>query len=99
MRMGKQNDPNIRGILFDKDGTLIDFNSIWIPLSIELVNQIIVNDGFQNRLQHKKDLLKSIGIGTDNKTLPGSIFVSGTIEDIAQARNYEFLGEEKGMRI
>ncbi|HED14204.1 MAG TPA: HAD family hydrolase [Gammaproteobacteria bacterium] len=30
----------VRGILFDKDGTLIDFNSAWIPAGIETAKQL-----------------------------------------------------------
>ncbi|SHI22278.1 phosphoglycolate phosphatase [Sporobacter termitidis DSM 10068] len=83
MNKQKQRRPDIRGILFDKDGTLIDFDSIWIPLALELVNMILDNDIPQKRPQHQKLLLQSIGIGPDNKTLPHSVYASGTMEDVA----------------
>lgn len=77
---------NIRGILFDKDGTLIDFNSIWIPLAFELTNRLLAESPLpekRRRLQ-RETLLKKIGVEADGSMRPGSIYASGTEEDLAE---------------
>lgn len=74
----------IRGILFDKDGTLIDFNSIWIPLAFELTNQLLDSCAAEKMgSEHKKILLQRIGIRADGSVIPGSIYASGTQDDFA----------------
>ena len=74
----------IRGILFDKDGTLLDFNSIWIPAANCLIDNILHkycefdNDTIRN------ELFQSIGI--EGKNISGQgILASGTVFDIADA--------------
>lgn len=34
----------IRGVLFDKDGTLFDFNATWMPLYLETANEVASGD-------------------------------------------------------
>lgn len=74
---------NIRSILFDKDGTLINFNSIWIPLAFNLVENLLSEYGLGTR--HKEILLGNIGLYSDGSVSPGSIYASGTGEDMARA--------------
>lgn len=81
---------SIRSILFDKDGTLIDFNSIWIPLAFKLVGELLSEYGFDTG--HKKILLERIGLYSDGNVTPGSIYASGTEDDVAWAI-YNYLKE------
>lgn len=74
----------IRGILFDKDGTLLDFNSIWLPASNYLADKIVEKYCKVCTRDIKEELLKSIGV--ENGTANGSgILAAGTVFDIAEA--------------
>ncbi|MCZ8510938.1 HAD family hydrolase [Paenibacillus filicis] len=75
----------IKGILFDKDGTLMDFYSSWILVAKQLADHLlekldIANDG----PAIKEDLLNSIGLH-DNKVDPKGFLASGTTHDIFEA--------------
>jgi len=80
--LNKQNK-RIRGILFDKDGTLIDFNSIWIPLAFELTSKLFFK--YQILPKQKAVLLDRIGVSPDGNMVSGSIYASGTEDDLAKA--------------
>lgn len=70
----------IKGMLFDKDGTLIDF-SLWRDASIELIDDIIMQYKLNDEKLYKK-LYKSIGLN-DNWVEPFGAVASGNLEDIA----------------
>lgn len=36
--------PSVRGVLFDKDGTLFDFNATWMPLYLETADEVAGGD-------------------------------------------------------
>lgn len=78
--------PNIKGILFDKDGTLIDFHSIWLPIISQLVDKAIIKLGLDpnEKVDIKNALIKIVGV--DNQgVLPNGILASGTTEDMSNA--------------
>ncbi len=83
MALRNRGKKRIRGILFDKDGTLIDFNSIWIPLAFNLTDKLCNQYKLVNK--DKAALLERIGIQSDGNILQNSIYASGTEEDIAEA--------------
>ncbi|WP_026883683.1 HAD family hydrolase [Clostridium akagii] len=74
----------IKGILFDKDGTLLDFNSIWIPAAEYLVDNIISRYFTQCGNIIRKKLLYSIGV-EDGEAKGTGILASGTAFDISEA--------------
>ncbi|KKI89194.1 hypothetical protein WQ54_26860 [Bacillus sp. SA1-12] len=74
----------IKGILFDKDGTLIDFHSIWVPVAFDLVDQLLVKVTADKNGYLKTDLLKSIGVAEEFISADG-ILASGTTRDINDA--------------
>lgn len=74
----------IKGILFDKDGTLIDFHAIWVPTALELVHQLLDKVGADENDLVRNDLLKSIGVEEDCVCADG-ILASGTTRDISNA--------------
>ena len=80
----------IRGILFDKDGTLIDFKSLWIPLAFELISKLTGETGLTQG--QKAVLLDRIGLREDGGLLPEGIYTAGTLEDVAQVL-YGHMGE------
>jgi phosphoglycolate phosphatase len=84
----------IRGILFDKDGTLIEFNSIWIPLAFELTDKLLVSGSVPDPLRqaHRQTLLRKIGIDENGGMAPGSVYASGTEQELSEVL-YRSAGE------
>lgn len=76
---------NISAALLDKDGTLIDFQSYWIPVSEAMIRLLVGRlelDDASGAIQRR--LLQSIGIeGTT--VVPGTPVASGTGKDVADA--------------
>jgi phosphoglycolate phosphatase len=69
----------IKGFLFDKDGTLIDFNEIWLPVTKSVAAKM------KGRYQSEKteeELLKCIGVNKEKIDADG-ILASKTTKDIA----------------
>lgn len=71
----------IRGIIFDKDGTLLDFNSIWLPAAMLLAENAAAKYG---SIELKVQLLESIGVKA-GKVETSGILASGTVLDIVNA--------------
>jgi phosphoglycolate phosphatase len=71
----------IRGILFDKDGTLIDYERTWVPINREAA--LFAAQGDKDLADH---LLRLGGHdpATDRVT-PGTALAAGDFNDIAQA--------------
>ncbi len=91
----KERKKRIRGILFDKDGTLIDFNTFWVPLAFELAGKLLSESKLGP--EHRISLLGHIGIRPDGNIIQDSIYASGTLEDTAQAL-YLYM-KEQGCRL
>lgn len=71
----------IRGIVFDKDGTLLDFNATWIPVTRALA--MIIADGnaeIAAKMLHEGGQDESRGI-----VRPGSLLAAGTNHQLAEA--------------
>ncbi|WP_414049291.1 HAD family hydrolase [Macrococcus animalis] len=67
-------------ILFDKDGTLLKFDSVWLEIGYEITEQFIQH--FQLDVK-QEDLLSSLGV-KDKKIQADGILSSGTTNDIIQ---------------
>ncbi|MDP4145805.1 MAG: HAD family hydrolase [Bacillota bacterium] len=72
----------IKGILFDKDGTLLDFNSMWVPVAQGLIEELLYDLGIGEEQNMRKKLLKSIGVSGD-KVEPMGTLAWGTVRDVA----------------
>jgi phosphoglycolate phosphatase len=70
----------IRGILFDKDGTIIDYWRTWVPINREVALFAARGDA-----ELSAELLRLGGHdpATDRVT-PGSVLAAGSVEDIAE---------------
>ncbi|MGG7620760.1 HAD family hydrolase [Bacillus coreaensis] len=79
---------NIKGILFDKDGTLIEFTGLWKAIAKGLVEELVDPHNFLL----KEKLLGKIGLINDEVS-PTSILASGTTKDIADAFRQVLLDE------
>lgn len=72
----------IRGVLFDKDGTLLDFNSIWIPVTCNFIEEVLKLCGIDDRHNVlRNELLEAMGISC-NSIDPDGIAAHGTMDDI-----------------
>jgi len=73
----------IRGILFDKDGTLIDFNRTWLPLYRSAAAYLA---GEAGKPHLAPELLRSGGfIEADESWQPDSLLASGSNQQIYEA--------------
>ena len=72
-------DRPIRGILFDKDGTLFDFAATWAKVIDEILAALTPDPGMQARA--------ALAGGYDQATgsfQPGSVAVAASLEEMAQ---------------
>jgi phosphoglycolate phosphatase len=70
---------NIRGVIFDKDGTLFDFQSTWGIWTAQILARIAGSDGVL-----LGQLARSLGYDTKTRRVqPGSVIVAGTPMQIA----------------
>ncbi len=76
----------IKGVIFDKDGTLMDFASFWIPVAENAVKYILDIVGADNSLAG--EMLNSIGVYAGIQ----GVLCSGTYEQIAD-KFYEVLSD------
>lgn len=51
----------IKGILFDKDGTLIDFFKVWEPAIKPVLERLLAQLGLEFDREEKECLLKRLG--------------------------------------
>ncbi len=80
----------IKGLLFDKDGTLVAFGETWIPAFCEAALRVARAAGQQDIADH---LLREAGYDRSRGAFDtGSMLVSGTNRDIARCWN-TILGE------
>lgn len=70
----------IKGILFDKDGTLFDFSTTWEAWAAAFL-QRIARDA-----THAQELGAAIGFDAEKRAFdPGSIVIAGTPDEVTQA--------------
>ncbi|MEH7480971.1 HAD family hydrolase [Neobacillus drentensis] len=74
----------IKGILFDKDGTLLKFNELWIPIANEVIEELLESIGYKENEALKEKLCDSIGL-RNGKIDEKGYLASGTSLDIATA--------------
>jgi len=71
----------IRGILFDKDGTLIDYERTWVPINRHVAAYAAGGDA-----KVAEELLRRFGHDPVTDAIePGSVLAAGSVDDIASA--------------
>lgn len=83
-----------KAIIFDKDGTLIDFDAFWVSISKEAVDKIL-NEIDANNID-ADEILKALGIH-DGVTHINGVLCYGTYEEMAEVI-YNVL-KEHGVKI
>src|SRR5262245_26352717 len=74
-------DMAIRGVLFDKDGTLIDSERTWLPINRDVA--LFAASGDEALAA---DLLRRFGQDPEtDEVTPGSVLAAGSLFDIAEA--------------
>lgn len=74
----------IKGILFDKDGTLIDFQSLWLQAANEVTDLLIRINGLEKSLGKRNFILEAMGI-KDGKVIPDGPLAYQTYTEIGEA--------------
>ncbi len=70
----------LRGLLFDKDGTLFDFHRSWGPWLAGFIGTVSADQA------HGLRLAEALGFNLNARTFrPGSVFVHDTLEEIMDA--------------
>ena len=70
-----QKAEKLKGIIFDKDGTLFDYAQIWEEVLKEGIDNAFISMGKSEHLRAKQAMLKMIGIDEQGKCLPkGLVF-------------------------
>lgn len=85
---------HIDGILFDKDGTLINFRSLWVTWADKLIDDIV--SGAQLSAKDKEVLAYSIGFDVnDKKWDPKGPLCIGSLDDLITILSFHLY--QKGM--
>ncbi len=69
-----------KAVIFDKDGTVLDFDALWIPVAVK-ATEAILRKLKADKVPPEK-ILKSIGVSGDVSSINGS-FCYGTYRDMA----------------
>lgn len=68
-------------IIFDKDGTLIDFDSFWVPVSEKAVKKVLSHFGREDASIH--EILEAFGVCEGITDIEGTL-CKGTYEELGQ---------------
>ena len=73
----------ICGIIFDKDGTLLDFNKFWVSITDKAMDEILQKCGADISLKPK--VLSALGVVDGDTDITGQL-CSGTYESMGRCR-------------
>ncbi len=70
---------SLKGIIFDKDGTLFDYHSVWAPVFRVGIEDVLKSLGRSGDDQLRRALLQLLGIGDDEVYPEGLVFKSNSL--------------------
>ena len=68
-----QDKPQIKGIIFDKDGTLFNYSEVWGPIIGKNISTVIKVFNLQKKPQARRQLAAFIGVDSDGYINPKGI--------------------------
>ena len=72
---------SIKGVLFDKDGVLVDFDATWCPAAVKVINTLAAGD--ENKF---KALADAANFDLDTERFEkNAVFIAGTATDLVDA--------------
>ena len=72
----------IKGILFDKDGTLIEFDSLWVGSTYAMIDSIVKEYSKENMIEKGEEIARLIGLD-GNRVKEDALVAAYTAEDLA----------------
>ena len=72
----------IKGILFDKDGTLIEFDSLWVGSTYAMIDSIVKEYARDNLVEKMQEIARLVGLD-GNRVKEDALVAAYTAEDLA----------------
>ena len=69
----------LKGIIFDKDGTLIDFDAFWVSVTVKAISEVLSDTGLGTEPQ--AEILEAFGVH-NGKTDINGVLCKGTYEQM-----------------
>ena len=75
--------PNIKGVIFDKDGTLYNYSQVWGPVVKDYVDTILKTFSVRNEKKARQEIFEIIGVDNRGNHYPdGLLFNHDKIEQV-----------------
>ena len=86
----------IDGVIFDKDGTLMEFQSFWLPVTYRVISRLCNEYGLDALI--KKDCINALGIDENDCIDPEGQLAIGTYATISTSLQNVLLGHGKNVQ-
>jgi phosphoglycolate phosphatase len=71
-----QNSHTLKGIIFDKDGTLFDYATVWAQVLVQSIENSFATMGKEDHPKAKSAMLTMLGIDPDGNAIPDGLVFS-----------------------
>lgn len=86
----------IDGVIFDKDGTLMEFQSFWLPVTYRVISRLYNEYGLEALI--KKECINALGIDENDCIDPEGQLAIGTYATISTSLQNVLLGHGKNVQ-